>query len=65
MAFITGKILQGNCGAVTYMGDGHYLCGPIPDQPGLAPSCPAPSTRLFLSCKNKRLSHGQPLFCYS
>ena len=42
LAFITGKILQGNCGAVTYMGDGHYLCGPIPDQPGVDPRASDP-----------------------
>lgn len=37
MAFITGKTLQGNCGAVNYTGDGHYTCGPIPDLPGVDP----------------------------
>ena len=37
MAFITGKTLQGNCGAVFYTGDGHYCCSPIPDIPGVDP----------------------------
>ncbi len=37
MAFITGKTPQGNCGAVLYMGNGHYSCGPIPDVPGVDP----------------------------
>ena len=37
MAFITGKTLQGNCGAVFYTGNGHYTCGPIPDVPGVDP----------------------------
>ena len=37
MAFITGKTLQGNCGEVLYKGDGRYVCGPIPDVPGVDP----------------------------
>jgi len=37
MAYITGKIPQGNCGAVVYGEDGHYTCSPIPDQPGIDP----------------------------
>jgi len=37
MAFITGKTLQGNCGAVNYTGDSHYTCGPVPDLPGVDP----------------------------
>ena len=36
MAFVTGKIPQGNCGAVVYE-NGHYRCSPVPDQPGKDP----------------------------
>ena len=42
MAYITGKITQGNCGAVTYTGDGHYTCSPMPDQPGINPQAADP-----------------------
>ena len=42
MAFITGKIPQGNCGAVTYNGNGHYTCSPLPDQPGIDPRAADP-----------------------
>jgi hypothetical protein len=37
MAYITGKIPQGNCGAVVYDENGHHICSPIPDQPGKDP----------------------------
>ena len=36
MAYITGKIPQGNCGAVVYE-NGRYRCSPVPDQPGKDP----------------------------
>ena len=32
MAFITGKVPQGNCGPVKYTGDGHYSCSPVPEK---------------------------------
>lgn len=37
MAIITGKTLQGNCGAVRCPEPGHYVCFPVPDQPGKNP----------------------------
>ena len=41
MAFITGQILQGNCGPVVYT-DGRYICSPTPDQPGVDPRAQDP-----------------------